>query len=227
MSDGGFFIRNESLFPYSIAISLKGSGDMSYKKESNTANRDQFYRNINLKGRKPVRNVQVHSDRILKAYDGMNEEADGIITDDASYAPFILTADCYNVFFTTSAGSEFGVVHAGWKGIAGGIAEALGGRLKGESKCIIAQGICAGHFTVEEDVMRIFSKRYGDDYIERHENGSFSIDLRRIVNDVLAESSQVMHIEMCNVCEREKLYSYRCGNADERNLSIIWRSDEI
>jgi len=211
--------------PFSIGVSSRKAGDMSLKNPENASRRAMVFKQLEIEKNIPVRNRQVHSNRIIDAYEGMDEEADGIITDNMRFSPYILTADCYNIFFYTGGGKRFGIVHAGWRGVANGIVEELAGKLEGDSEVIVAQGICQKHFEVKREVMQIFSKKYGDEHIAIDKRESYRIDLRSIIEKILSERAEVSHIKLCNICENENLFSYRLNSAEERNLSIIWRND--
>jgi len=225
MKSSEILMVESNIGPFSIAISSCKAGDMGLKNTDNALRRAKLFKKMKLEKLIPVRNRQVHSNRIIDAYEGMDEEADGIITDDFKFAPFILTADCYNIFFNTENEKKFGIVHAGWRGIANGIVEELAGKMKGDSKVIIAQGICQNHFEVKSDVMHLFSNKYGDEHIISDKKGSYRIDLRSMIEKILSDHAEVSHIKLCNICESGKLYSYRQNSAEERNLSIIWRKD--
>ena len=49
------------------------------------------------------------------------ENVDALVTDDVRTVLAVTVADCVPVFFVDAAGAAFGVAHAGWRGMAGGI----------------------------------------------------------------------------------------------------------
>lgn len=220
------YIKTNILKPYNVAISLRSDtvneGDMSDSSPENSANRAAMFNALEITGRKIIHNKQIHSDIIIDADNNDTGEADGIITSSDCTAPYILTADCFNVFFKTDADRKFGVVHAGWKGILGGIIESLNDILEGESEVLIAQGICMEHFEVDFDVMKDFRERFGDRYIEMRKD-KFHIDLRNIISDILSDKAQIHNLRLCNVCMNDILFSYRNSDIKRRNMSIIWR----
>ncbi len=222
------YIKNNLLKPYSIAISLKSeivnSGDMSDNDEKNTENKQVFFGELNIEDRNHIHNKQIHSSIILPA-DNRND-CDGIYSSNYSNALYILTADCYNIFFSTDNGKTFGVVHAGWKGVLKGIIDEMAKMFKGESKVIIAQGICEKHFIVDDDVKSLFVDKYSDKYCSLTDNNKTQIDIRQIINDSLKPFCEISNMELCNVCEHELLFSYRNGDVKERNMAIIWRENE-
>lgn len=216
------------LKPYNIGISLRSAmhneGDMSHNDEENENNRSTFFENLHLGDRVLIHNRQVHSKRIVEAKAGNITDADGLITDKPEYALYILTADCFNIFFSTEGGRRFGIVHAGWKGILNGIVSEMRRYMKQETKIVIGQGICAKHFEVQNDVREFFEDKYGSKHIEKQQD-SYLIDLRSIIIDTLKNSGDIHNIDLCNVCNRDELFSFREGDTLKRNMSIIWRAD--
>ncbi len=226
-SENNEFLTYDILKGYTIALSLKNKNyvnenDMSFNSDENEKNRQNFFTKLGINGLFKVRNRQIHSKIIHRAEKGITKEGDGLFSTDYDYALYLLTADCYNIFFTTDNGRTFGCLHAGWKGIIEGIVEESLKLFKGETEVVVLQGICEKHFVVENDVMEIFRKRFKDSYIKRVEN-KFSIDLRKIINDILDKDAYVKNIDLCNVCSKDILFSYREGDTLKRNISVIWR----
>jgi len=217
-------ITDKWLYPYRVAISLKEAGDMGISIDENNENRRRLFSELNIREDRVFRNRQIHSDIILKPDRKAIHDADGLVSDNPKDALMLLTADCYNVFFTTAGGKSFGAVHAGWKGIAAGIIERARDIFKGETRVLVAQGICKRHFTVDADVAEIFERRFGSEYIERGE--TINVNLRGIINGILKDTAEITNLDFCTVCDNDRFFSYREGNKSERNLSIIWRDDE-
>ncbi len=222
------YLLSNQLHPYKIAISLKSEklsnlGDMSNNFIENKINRDLLFNTLGIKKRKIVHLKQIHSANIENAKNIINLEGDGLYSNDNNIAMYILTADCFNIFFTTNNNKTFGIIHAGWKGIINGIIENLRDLLKNESSVIIAQGICEKHFEVRNDVKQVFSDKYGEEFIKRTPNDKFTIDLRKIIHNILKDKADIHNIHLCNMCQNDKLFSYRKGDLKYRNMSIIWR----
>ncbi len=222
------YIKSDLLKPYNIAISLKSeivnNGDMSDNDVENAKNRQMFFKELNIEDKNYIHNKQIHSNLILSANN--KSDCDGVYSNDYSNALYILTADCYNVFFTTDNGGTFGIVHAGWKGVLNGIIDEMPKIFKGESKVIIAQGICEKHFVVDDDVKSLFINKYSDKYCSLTDNNKTQINIRQIINDSLSPFCEISNMELCNICKHELLFSYRKGDLKKRNMTIIWRKNE-
>lgn len=221
------FLIFNNLKNFDVALSLKSDmvneGDMNFNDPSNQKNREVFFESLHIDHLDKIRNKQIHSKIINNAKKNLVLDGDGLYSDDFTNALYLLTADCYNIFFTTKNGKIFGTLHAGWKGILEGIVEESLKIFSGETQTLILQGICEKHFIVEKDVMEIFLKKYGEKYIKENKE-KFSIDLRNIIFDILKNVSSVNNVSICNVCNKDKLFSYREGDIYKRNMSIIWRS---
>ena len=64
---------------------------------------------------------QVHGDRIIQAGDA-DTRADGVWAGEPGWPCVVLTADCLPVLLARQDGSAVAAVHAGWRGLHGGIA---------------------------------------------------------------------------------------------------------
>src|SRR4029453_11146343 len=72
-------------------------------------------------------NYQVHSARVLHAAPAMRgEHADGLWTDEPGLPILAMSADCLPIVLARAGASEpaVAVLHAGWRGLLEGIAEA-------------------------------------------------------------------------------------------------------
>ena len=68
---------------------------------------------------------QVHGVTVVDAAQGEGEpEADGAIAAQAGVVCAVLTADCLPVLLCNRQGTKVAALHAGWRGLAGGVIEA-------------------------------------------------------------------------------------------------------
>ena len=85
----------------------------------------------------PVWLNQVHGIRVIDADDpaqcqeqGAAPRADASVTAQPGRVLAVLTADCLSVVIADDEASVVGAAHAGWKGLAGGVLEAMVGQLR-------------------------------------------------------------------------------------------------
>ena len=116
-------------------------------------------------GARPVWLNQVHGAEVLRLRAGMRPDAlpqaDASICTEPGLACAVLVADCLPVLLCTDDGSGVGAVHAGWRGLAGGVLDhsvaALCQATGRAPKDLLAWlGPCIGPtaFEVGEDVLR-------------------------------------------------------------------------
>lgn len=150
----------------------------------------------------------------------MEIDADGHATALRELGTMVLVADCLPVIL----GSESAVaaVHAGWRGLAGGVLEEgvravreLGG--SGELAAVIGPGARGCCYEVGEEVHRTFGNA--------HREGR-NLDLAAVARDRL-EAAGVTRIEdagVCTICDA-RLFSHRREGLDAgRQAGIAWLS---
>jgi YfiH family protein len=166
---------------------------------------------------------QVHGPRVLTVSGATTdvEEADGVATASRGVAALVLTADCLPVALATSA--AVAMVHAGWKGLAGGVLEAGVDALRaldpdGAMQAAIgpAAGVCC--YEVGDEV----AARFPDEprRADRH------IDLKAIATARLAAAGveRVHDVGRCTICEPDVFFSHRAsGPVTGRQGGLIWR----
>lgn len=72
---------------------------------------------------------QVHGADVVRADPARTPEADGVFTSDHEQPIAVQGADCAPIALTGPSGA-IGVVHAGWRGLAAGVIDAMAGRLR-------------------------------------------------------------------------------------------------
>jgi YfiH family protein len=151
-------------------------------------------------------------------------EADGQATALPGLAPMVLTADCLPV--AIAGGGAVGVVHAGWRGLAGGvIAEGvqavreLGGG--GELAAAIGPGAGPCCYEVGEEVHAAFAA-HGPE-IRTGESGR-NLDLKSVARAELeaADVTDVHDLGVCTIC-CELFFSHRRDHGvTGRQAGIAW-----
>ncbi|MGH9019777.1 MAG: polyphenol oxidase family protein [Acidimicrobiales bacterium] len=86
-------------------------------------------------------------------------EADGQCTDADDVAVAILVADCVPVLLADATSSWFGVVHAGWRGLAAGVLEAAVARFDDPTtlRAVLGPSISASRYQVGPEVAGLFA----------------------------------------------------------------------
>jgi purine-nucleoside/S-methyl-5'-thioadenosine phosphorylase / adenosine deaminase len=156
---------------------------------------------------------QVHGTRVIVDGDGV-EEADGQVSTERGVGAIVLVADCLPV--ALAGPHAAGVVHAGWRGLAGGVLEAgvaaLGG---GPVAAAIGPGIGPCCYEVGDDVRAIFGTE------------GRTLDLKAIARRRLEEAgvAEIHDCDLCTACDPERFFSHRRDSGvTGRQAGVAWRS---
>ena len=159
---------------------------------------------------------QVHGAAVAVDTDGV-EDADGQVSTREDLAPIVLVADCLPVALV--APEAVAMLHAGWRGLAGGIvAEGVGAlRRAGASRVSAAIGPGAGPCCYE----------VGDEVRAAFGTSGRTVDLKAIAGGQLAAAGvdEVHDVGLCTMCDPERFFSHRRdGGATGRQAGVVWRS---
>jgi purine-nucleoside/S-methyl-5'-thioadenosine phosphorylase / adenosine deaminase len=186
-----------------------------------TENRRRLAAALGLQPEQVVFALQVHGTRLIRHPDGESPaEADGHVVTEPGLAPMVLAADCLPVALYGPNG--LAMVHAGWRGLAGGIVEAAA-RAVGATAAAIGPGIGPCCYEVGEEVLDAFGD-LGAGVAEGR-----MLDLPEVARRKLAGAG-VGRIEaagLCTSCEPELFFSHRrdCGNTG-RQAGIAWLEEQ-
>jgi hypothetical protein len=166
---------------------------------------------------------QVHGTDVV-VLDGPTREiveADGVATTAPDVAALVLTADCLPV--ALSALGAVAMVHAGWKGLAGGVLEngvaalrALGA--SGDVHAAIGPAAGACCYEVGDEVAARFPEWAVRDR---------RLDLKGVAAARLraAGVAAVVDVGRCTMCEPDVFFSHRAsGGVTGRQGGLVWRS---
>jgi YfiH family protein len=156
---------------------------------------------------------QVHGTHVVVDGEG-GEEADGQVTTRPGVAAIVLTADCLPVALAGPGAA--GVVHAGWRGLAGGVLEAGVAALgPGPVAAAIGPGIGPCCYEIGDDVRAVFASS------ER------TLDLKAVARARL-EAAGVQEIHdcgLCTACDPQRFFSHRRDRGiTGRQAGLAWRS---
>jgi polyphenol oxidase len=156
---------------------------------------------------------QVHGTQVVVDGQG-GEDADGQVTTQAGVAAIVLVADCLPV--ALAGPDATGVVHAGWRGLAGGVLEAGVAALgRGPVVAAIGPGIGPCCYEVGDDVRAVF------DTAER------TLDLKAVACARLraAGVEQIHDCGLCTACDPRRFFSHRRDRGvTGRQAGLAWRS---
>jgi polyphenol oxidase len=142
---------------------------------------------------------QVHGAAVVRA-NGRGAEADAIWTDEPGVGLVVVTADCLPIaLLRTSAEPRVCLVHAGWRGLAGGVVEAAVAALGGPVAAVVGPGIGACCYEVGREVAERFGER------------GRTLDLRAIAERALRRTGvdAVEHVDLCTSCDEDRFFSHR------------------
>ncbi len=161
-------------------------------------------------------------------------DADGQATRLPGVAPMVLTADCVPIALTgrgSSGGNSDGravvMLHAGWRGLAGGIvAEGVRAIRElgagGPLEAAIGPGAGPCCYEVGKEVHEVFTAH--GDRVRRGRN----LDLKAIARDQLMEAGvdTVHDVELCTICSDEALFfsHRRDRGVTGRQAGLVWLS---
>lgn len=202
------------------------------KHEAVAHNRDLLASAI---GRRLVSPLQAHGLRVAGAADYIERPpdtaCDGLTLHadiDRGLAALLLFADCVPVVFCGEV--DMSVVHAGWRGVLGGVVQQGGRAMIGApATAIIGPSIGPCCFTVDQEVVDAFSARFGLQVV-LGTPGALRVDLWEAVTVAATElgvpRGQVVNPRLCTVCNTDLFYSYRKeGPVTGRHGCLAWAAD--
>jgi YfiH family protein len=145
-------------------------------------------------------------------------EADGHVVGEPGTAALVFVADCLPVALAGPGGVA--MVHAGWRGLAGGIL-AAGAEAVGATAAAIGPGIGPCCYEVGDEVLGAFA-----DLGEGAARGRM-LDLPEVARRRLAEAGveRVESAGLCTSCESELFFSHRRDEGRTgRQAGVAWLS---
>jgi len=155
----------------------------------------------------------------------VEDDTDGHLTAEPGLLLGVTVADCVPVYLVEAAGPWIGLLHAGWRGIAGGIVErvvaklcALSGSAAADIVIHCGVSICGRCYEVGSEV---YHAATGESVVEQRH-----LDLRVLVAE-RAERLGVRRITLspwCTAHDHATFYSHRhSGGADGRMVAYLGR----
>lgn len=173
---------------------------------------------------------QAHSTTVVEAKrKPLNLIADASFTREINTVCAILTADCLPLLICDQNANCVAAVHAGWKGLLGGIIEETLKALKipGEDLLVwLGPAIGASVYEVGEEVREKFIAHDSNAEIAFHalSKDKYLMDIYSLARQRLAHQNitRVYGGEFCTLTQKDKFFSYRRDKETGRMASLIW-----
>ena len=177
---------------------------------------------------------QTHSTQAVVLEQESHREADAAITRKPGMVAVIMTADCLPIMLCDREGSEVAALHAGWRGLQGGIIDATLERMQtpnSELQAWIGPGISQENFEVGDEVYAAFVESIDscEGFFVPHGAGHWLCDLPGIAQHVLERQgiTGVTRDPHCTYRDESMFYSYRRDGITGRMASLIWINPEV
>jgi polyphenol oxidase len=145
-------------------------------------------------------------------------KSDGLATGAAGRPLVLLTADCLPVAIARRDGRRLAVLHAGWRGLAGGIVEQGVAAVRGEATAAVGPGAGPCCYEVGGDVAGVLRERFGEDVV-REGRADLWLAARRAL-----EAAGVADVEVageCSICGGERYFSHRRDRGTTGRQGIV------
>jgi copper oxidase (laccase) domain-containing protein len=151
---------------------------------------------------------------------------DALVSSAPVVAVAVLTADCAAIALGSREG-VFAAVHAGWRGLVGGVVEAAVGAMRGlgATDVVGALGPCIhpGCYEFSEDDLAPVAGVYGRRVRGRTSSGRPALDVPATVSAALAAggAAEAAGINACTACAGG-YFSHRARAESGRQALIVW-----
>ncbi|MDW6016227.1 peptidoglycan editing factor PgeF [Vibrio plantisponsor] len=177
----------------------------------------------------PVWLNQTHSTVVLEVAQPTNDvlDADGVITSSPNVVCSAMTADCLPVLITNTQGTQVAAVHAGWRGLAGGIVENALTHFSNDVMLWLGPAIGPQAFEVGEDVLQAFldyDSKAEEAFVPGKQNGKWWANMATLTRLRMAKLGidQVFDSGLCTYQDPQRFYSYRRDGVTGRQATFIW-----
>lgn len=156
---------------------------------------------------------QVHGARVRRVADpGDHGPADGLVTDVGDLPVAVFTADCLGIVLRGPG--AVASVHAGWRGLAGGVVQAAVAEIGEVTAAFIGPHIRSCCFEVGPEVAARFPG-----HVTTTTWGTTSVDLAAATAAVLPVDP--VDVQVCTRCG-DDTFSHRRDGTDERLAAVGW-----
>lgn len=159
-------------------------------------------------------------------------EGDAVLSRKSGTVCAVMVADCLPVFLCDTAGTTVGIVHAGWRGLAGGIIEQSIAAMQvdhGKLMAWLGPAIGPDHFEVGKDVYDTFVRhdaQAAQAFVptnSQHEQkwlaDIFLLARQRLIS---AGVTEIYGGGVCTYSDPARFFSYRRDGDTGRMAALIW-----
>ena len=172
---------------------------------------------------------QTHSTFAITLEQDDARDADAAITREPGRIAVVMTADCLPVLVCNREGSEVAAIHAGWRGLQGGVIQGTISAMQSPPQQLMAwigPGISQDYFEVGDEVYTAFvdaDARALSCFIANRP-GHWLCDLAGLAESVLRQQgvAVVLRSPHCSYRDSDLFYSYRRETTTGRMASLIW-----
>jgi YfiH family protein len=175
---------------------------------------------------------QVHGNRIqeISLASSPVKQTDAMISRSSDLILGVLTADCLPIAISNRTGSEFAIIHAGWRGLLSGIIEKCLSNFIIDSTNLFAwigPSISSEHYEVGSDLYDAFllSDENSESHFKKLKSEKWLFNIQGEAERILRKHKvKVQNSGECSYSNDDLFYSYRRNQTQNRLLTIIWRS---
>lgn len=175
---------------------------------------------------------QVHGDNV-ESVQAHNAEpktnTDALFTTEDDIALAALTADCMPIALSTIDGSEFSIIHAGWKGLLSGIIEKSISSFTSDPSLIsawIGPSISCRNYEVDTEFYENFISKDKESIsnFTKKDSTKWFFNLQGEAERILKKFNVNAQTTRFCTYDSEFLYSFRKEQTQNRLVTIIWRT---
>lgn len=220
----------ESSGPY---LSLNLAQHVGDDPERVRANRRRLRMMLDLPA-EPLWLEQVHGCAVVSVDDALAPcEADASVASGPGRVCAVLTADCLPLLLCNRQGTRVAAVHAGWRGLAGGVLEAALDTIGGSGEdllCWLGPAIGPSAYEVGAEVRESFvgyDPNAAEAFCPLGDGRRWYADLYRLARQRLVRHGveAVYGGDWCTYGEPERFFSFRRDGTTGRMASLIWLSE--
>lgn len=199
-----------------------------------TNNRSRFARACDIDAERIAWLKQVHGSSVvnLDRVVAPTYEADASMTQCRDLACAVMTADCLPILFCDRSGQRVAAVHAGWRGLAGGVIESAldGFEQTTEVMAYLGPAISQKHFEVGAEVYSAFvalddsnAEAFIASSRSTKDDPRYMADIYHLAKNALAKRGvrAVFGGEYCTYADERRFYSYRRDGAVSGRLASL------